>query len=105
MAAYRLPLFPLRVVLFPEQRLPLHIFEERYKIMIGERMEENVPFGIVLAEKSGIHKVGCAARVIQLLEKFPDGRMNIPDPGRAALRALSHLRLPPLPGGRGGRRP
>lgn len=77
MAAYRLPLFPLRVVLFPEQCLPLHIFEERYKIMIGERKEENAPFGIVLAEKSGIHKVGCAARVIQLLEKFPDGRMNI----------------------------
>ncbi len=77
MATYRLPLFPLQIVLLPEQRLPLHIFEERYKLMIGECMEEDAPFGIVLVEESGVHKVGCAARVVRLLEKFPDGRMNI----------------------------
>lgn len=77
MATYRLPLFPLQVVLLPGQRLPLHIFEERYKLMIGECVEKGAPFGIVLAEKSGVHKIGCAARVIQVIEKFPDGRLNI----------------------------
>ncbi len=77
MTTYRLPLFPLQVVLLPSQRLPLHIFEERYKIMIGECIEDDAPFGVVLVEKSGIHKIGCAARITQVIEKFPDGRMNI----------------------------
>ena len=77
MTTYRLPLFPLQVVLLPGQRLPLHIFEERYKIMIGECIEDDAPFGIVLVGKGGIHKIGCAARITQVLEKFPDGRMNI----------------------------
>lgn len=77
MTTYRLPLFPLQVVLLPGQRLPLHIFEERYKIMIGECIEDDAPFGVVLVGKNGIHKIGCVARVTQVLEKFPDGRMNI----------------------------
>ncbi len=77
MATYRLPLFPLQVVLLPGQRLPLHIFEERYKTMIGECIEDDAPFGVVLVEKSGIHKIGCVARITRMLEKFPDGRMNI----------------------------
>ena len=77
MTTYRLPLFPLQVVLFPGQHLPLHIFEERYKLMIGECVEGDTPFGIVLVGKGGIHKVGCAARITEVLEKFPDGRMNV----------------------------
>ena len=77
MTTYRLPLFPLQVVLLPGQRLPLHIFEERYKTMIGECIEDESLFGVVLVGKGGIHKIGCAARITQVLEKFPDGRMNI----------------------------
>ncbi len=77
MTTYRLPLFPLQVVLLPGQRLPLHIFEERYKIMIGECIEVDALFGVVLVGEGGIHKIGCAARITQVLEKFPDGRMNI----------------------------
>ncbi len=77
MATYRLPLFPLQVVLLPAQHLPLHIFEERYKTMIGECLGGNAPFGVVLAERGGIRKVGCAARVVEVFERFADGRMNI----------------------------
>ncbi len=77
MATYRLPLFPLQIVLFPGQQLPLHIFEERYKTMIGECIEYESPFGIVLAGESGIHKVGCTARISEVVETFPDGRMNV----------------------------
>ncbi|OGL60925.1 MAG: hypothetical protein A3I72_04290 [Candidatus Tectomicrobia bacterium RIFCSPLOWO2_02_FULL_70_19] len=73
----RLPLFPLQAVLLPGELLPLHIFEERYKLMIGECLEEERPFGVVLVEAHGIRKVGCTARITRLLEKFPDGRMNI----------------------------
>lgn len=77
MATHRLPLFPLRVVLLPAQHLPLHIFEERYKTMIGECLRGDAPFGVVLAERGGIRKVGCAARIVEVLERFADGRMNI----------------------------
>ena len=73
----RLPLFPLQVVLLPGELLPLHIFEERYKLMIGECLEEERSFGVVLVEANGIRKIGCTARIMRLIERFPDGRMNI----------------------------
>ncbi|MEK6709881.1 MAG: LON peptidase substrate-binding domain-containing protein [Nitrospinota bacterium] len=72
-----MPLFPLQVVLLPGEILPLHIFEERYKLMIGECLEGDRPFGVVLVEAGGIRKTGCTARITRLVEKFPDGRMNI----------------------------
>lgn len=46
-----IPLFPLNVVLFPGMMLPLHIFEERYKVMIKECLETGQSFGVVLAKK------------------------------------------------------
>ena len=73
-----LPLFPLNVVLFPGQTLPLHIFEPRYRIMIQRCIELNQPFGVVLVddENSSPHTIGTAARITQV-ERLPDGRMNI----------------------------
>ena len=78
-----LPLFPLNLVLFPGMALPLHIFEERYKAMIGDCLRRDVPFGVALI-RSGPevgapaepHRTGTTARVLrsQLLE---EGRMNI----------------------------
>ena len=52
MASRLLPLFPLNVVVFPGTPLPLHIFEERYKDMIGSAIRDNSEFGIVLAAKT-----------------------------------------------------
>lgn len=78
-----LPLFPLEIVLFPEEPLPLHIFEERYRLMIGECLEAKAAgssrqeFGIVWATAQGLHSVGCAARVVNLTRKYDDGRMDI----------------------------
>lgn len=72
-----LPLFPLRVVVFPRTPLPLHIFEERYKEMIGEVIRENSEFGIVLAKDDGIVNAGCTVVVKEVLKKYPDGRMDI----------------------------
>jgi uncharacterized protein len=74
-----LPLFPLNVVLFPGQTLPLHIFEPRYRVMIQRCIEHGEPFGVILAqdgEEGAAHDVGTAARITQV-EKLPDGRMNI----------------------------
>ncbi len=82
----RLPLFPLQVVLLPEEILPLHIFEERYKEMIGICLDKNLPFGVVLIEESGIRQFGCTARITEVIQKFPDGRMNIVTQGEKRFR-------------------
>ena len=72
-----LGLFPLGLVLLPGERMPLHIFEPRYKELIGECLAEERPFGIVLADDSGVHEVGTEASVVEVLERFEDGRLNI----------------------------
>jgi Lon protease-like protein len=57
----KIPLFPLEVVLFPEAALPLHIFEDRYKEMIGVCLTEKIAFGVVCAQREGLAVVGCTA--------------------------------------------
>lgn len=75
---HELPLFPLPVVLFPGAVLPLHIFEERYKEMMGKVIEEKGKFGVVFwdGESTGVAETGCSAE-IQNVKKYPDGRMNL----------------------------
>jgi Lon protease-like protein len=72
-----LPLFPLQLVLFPGEPLPLHIFEERYKEMIGECLAMDTEFGIVLARDKGLLRTGCTAIVRQVLKRYDDGRLDI----------------------------
>jgi Lon protease-like protein len=72
-----LGLFPLGLVLLPGERMPLHIFEPRYKELVGECLAEERPFGIVLSDDSGLHEIGTEASVIEVLERFADGRLNI----------------------------
>lgn len=72
------PLFPLGMVALPTEEVPLHIFEERYKLMIGECIAEEKEFGIVLRdEEDELHEVGCALVVEEVLEQMDDGRLNI----------------------------
>ena len=73
----RIPLFPLDVVLFPGAPLPLHIFEDRYKEMIGECIQHHSEFGMVRARQDGLAIVGCTASVVAVIERYPDGRMDI----------------------------
>jgi len=83
-----LPLFPLGVVLVPHADLPLHIFEERYKRMIGECIEGNKVFGVVLHGAGGVRSVGCTARVVDVLKRYEDGRMDILTRGEERFRIL-----------------
>lgn len=83
-----LPLFPLQVVLLPGGQLPLHIFEERYKEMIGEVLREPQEFGIVLASEKGIVNTGCTATIDRVLRKYPDGRLDILARGRRRFEIL-----------------
>ena len=83
-----LPLFPLQVVLLPGAQLPLHIFEDRYKEMIGEILREKQEFGVVLASEKGIVNTGCTATIDRVLRTYPDGRMDILARGRRRFEIL-----------------
>jgi Lon protease-like protein len=93
MVAQWLPLFPLNVVLFPHMPLPLHVFEPRYRQMIGECLEEGHSFGVV-AIREGTetgpatpHDVGTLAKIVRI-ERLDDGRMNLLVQGASRFQIL-----------------
>ena len=89
--AERFPLFPLGIVLLPSEVIPLHIFEERYKQMIADCLEGGGEFGIVWLSDDGLKEIGCTAAVIEVLERMPDGRMNILVRGTRPFRLLKKV--------------
>ncbi|NND71711.1 MAG: LON peptidase substrate-binding domain-containing protein [Rhodothermales bacterium] len=72
-----IPLFPLSLVLFPEESLPLHIFEPRYKAMVADVLEADSEFGVVLSHEGNIASVGCSARITKRLSESDNGEMDI----------------------------
>jgi Lon protease-like protein len=72
-----LGLFPLGLVLLPTERVPLHVFEDRYKELIGECLERGTEFGLVYTDDQGIREVGTRARISDVLTRFDDGRLNV----------------------------
>ena len=82
------PLFPLSKVALPHELVPLHIFEERYRTMIGECLESGSEFGIVWAGEEGVRPVGCAMEITEVLERMEDGRMNILTRGTRPFRIV-----------------
>ena len=98
--AIELPLFPLDVVLFPGEELPLHIFEPRYRLMINECYEQKSPFGIVLVRPDSEHlkeepySVGTMAE-IEVLDRLEDGRMNLIARGLQRFHILDQHRQKP----------
>lgn len=93
------PLFPLGLVALPGEVVPLHIFEERYRTMIGECLESGHEFGIVWAEGGEVRAVGCAMEVTELLERHDDGRMNILTRGTRPFRVVEEVHHLPYPAG------
>jgi Lon protease-like protein len=84
-----LGLFPLPIVLVPTERIPLHIFEPRYKELIDDCIELGQEFGLVLATGDGaVHEIGTRARVVQVVEVLDEGSMNIIVEGGERFRLL-----------------
>jgi Lon protease-like protein len=83
-----LALFPLDVVLFPGTPLPLHIFEPRYKEMIGECLEQKTVFGVIRAQETSLADVGCTAEILAVTKTYDDGRMDIVAQGRERFELL-----------------
>jgi len=85
----RIGLFPLELVLVPTERVPLHVFEPRYKELVGECLERGEEFGIVLAKENGdVHHIGTRAAIVEVLQVLPDGRMHIVVEGGDRFRLL-----------------
>jgi Lon protease-like protein len=95
----RFPLFPLGLVLLPQELVPLHIFEDRYKTMIGECLDDETEFGIIWLSDEGLKEVGCSARISRVLERFEDGRINILVEGTDPFRLLRRIEDLPYPAG------
>ncbi|HEY6307271.1 MAG TPA: LON peptidase substrate-binding domain-containing protein [Candidatus Angelobacter sp.] len=85
-----LALFPLDVVLFPGAPLPLHIFEPRYKELVGECLSSKTPFGMVRSRESALAEVGCTAAILNVSKKYDDGRLDIVTEGRQRFE-IGHL--------------
>ncbi|MGD9384812.1 MAG: LON peptidase substrate-binding domain-containing protein [Desulfobacterales bacterium] len=90
-----IPLFPLGVVLLPQMELPLHIFEERYKVMINECLEQDRDFGVVYYDGSDIRSIGCTAKILGVVKHYEDGRMDIVTQGktRFAIKDIDQSRI------------
>ena len=95
------PLFPLGVVLFPTQPLPLRIFEERYKLMISECLEQGAGFGVVLIKEgrevggpAAPFEIGTMAKIVEA-QRFPDGRYNLNTVGDTPFRLLRVTQVSP----------
>jgi hypothetical protein len=84
-----LPLFPLQLVAFPGSAIPLHIFEDRYKEMVGEAEARSSEFGIVLVKDGGIANAGCTVVVEKVLRRYPDGRFDLIARGQRRFEIMS----------------
>ena len=73
----KLRLFPLGIVAFPSKVVPLHIFEERYKKLVNECIDQKSEFGVIYQNNKGLAKLGCTVSVNKLVNRYPDGRMDI----------------------------
>ena len=93
------PLFPLGLVALPSELVPLHIFEPRYRTMMAGCLERESEFGIVWLSDDGLKTTGCACRIEDVLERMPDGRMNIACRGTRPFRLRDRREHLPYPAG------
>jgi Lon protease-like protein len=93
------PLFPLGLVALPSELVPLHIFEDRYKTMIGHCLDEGSEFGIVWMSEDGLRPIGCACEIAEVVERMEDGRINLIARGTRAFRIEERQEELPYPAG------
>jgi ATP-dependent Lon protease len=95
----RIPLFPLDIVLFPGQAVPLHIFEPRYQEMTRHCIDAQSPFGIIYFHNETLAQTGCSALIVKILKDYEDGRSDILTAGQDAFRLTrTHRDKPYLEG-------
>jgi Lon protease-like protein len=91
------PLFPLALVALPHELVPLHVFEERYRVMFDALLESDGEFGIVWMTEAGMKRIGCACAIEQVLERMEDGRLNVLTRGTRPFRVVERQADMPYP--------
>ena len=86
-----LPLFPLQLVVFPGEKLKLHIFEPRYKQLLGECRDGNATFGLPAYLEGKLADYGTEMRLINIFKTYEDGEMDVLTEGTCAFH-LEHFR-------------
>ncbi len=81
-------LFPLGTALLPTEQVPLHIFEPRYRELIGECVDQGLEFGLVYVGDEGMHAIGTRASVVDVMQRFDDGRLDIVVEGGTRFRLV-----------------
>jgi Lon protease-like protein len=92
MSAREIGLFPLASVLVPGELMPLHIFEERYKSLVADCRQDDGEFALLYSDAEGARELGTTARVVEVLETFDDGRLNIVIQGGEVIRVVELTR-------------
>src|SRR5215216_5886830 len=87
------------MVALPTELVPLHIFEERYKTMIGRCLDEKSEFGIVWMAEDGLRPIGCACEIAEVVERMEDGRLNLIARGTRPFRIETRQEELPYPAG------
>src|SRR5207247_5114924 len=105
LAVPEIGLFPLELVLLPTEKVPLHVFEPRYKELIGECLAESRDFGLVLADADGLRGVGTRAAVVEVARVYEDGRLDVVVEGGERFRVLEMTSRRSFQAGRVARRP
>ena len=88
----KIPLFPLNIVVFPFEEVPLHIFEPRYKKMIKESIENDTPFGIVLNNNGSIDNIGCSLNVTKIIKHYKTGEYDLIATGNKCFQVLDKVK-------------
>ncbi len=91
------PLFPLALVALPHELIPLHVFEERYRIMFAELLDREGEFGVVWSTQTGSRTIGCACEIERVLERMEDGRLNVLTRGTRPFRIVQRQEDMPYP--------
>jgi Lon protease-like protein len=92
MSAPEIGLFPLAAVLVPGELMPLHIFEDRYRRLIGDCERHGQEFALLFADDEGTRELGCTAQLVDVIERFDDGRLNIVVRGGEVVRVVEITR-------------
>ena len=90
-------LFPLGLVAVPGELLPLHVFEDRYRVMFDRLLAEDAEFGVVWASDDGLRSVGCACEVERVLQRHEDGRLDVLTRGTCPIRIVGNIADAPYP--------
>ncbi|MDA9991774.1 LON peptidase substrate-binding domain-containing protein [Candidatus Marinimicrobia bacterium] len=88
----KIPLFPLNMIVLPFEKVPLHIFEDRYKKMISNSIANNSPFGIVSNNKGSVDTIGCTLNVTKIIKHYETGEYDLIATGKKCFQILDKIK-------------